>query len=161
MAPIFGRFTTLPVTLYRLQPKLPVALRNLAEQQALKRAAWDIKVHSDGLVHPAVGDEFIGPNGMSLRPKGSQALAVVMMAWKGPKPAIYALPQGLVLPERLVCLHEHTDHYAMQPAKAMTLDELNSALTELLQSVQTITEEELMKDYQHNGDFVDAEDMPH
>jgi hypothetical protein len=53
------RYTTVPQTLYRVQTKLAVSLRDFDVQTAKGRTSYDLKVHS-GLVQPAVGPFFTG-----------------------------------------------------------------------------------------------------
>lgn len=128
-------FQRLPRTLYRIQPKLPVALRALSEQQLKGRSSFDLKLHeADQLVHPVpVGSAFQGPNGMSLRPAGEN-LDRILREFRG-APLIYRLHEGLLLPPQLILFHEHTDHYSLQAAQPMPLPQLNDHLTRLLQAL--------------------------
>ena len=48
---VVKRFKSLPVTLYRLQGKVPVRLRVYAEQMEKGRTSYDLKTGEDGLVH--------------------------------------------------------------------------------------------------------------
>ncbi len=80
------RFRVIPLTLYRVQAKLPVSLRDYDTQRALNRSSFDLKLHN-GLVLPAVGDTFTGPNGMSLRPKG-QVMEDLVRGFKVPEHAL-------------------------------------------------------------------------
>ena len=52
MAFTVKRFTQLPLTLYRIQPRLPVVLRDFNAQMEKQRASFDLKTHN-GLVLPA------------------------------------------------------------------------------------------------------------
>ena len=62
---------TLPLTLYRIQPRLPVYLRPWHEQRAKGRTSFDLVLRG-GFVHPLPrGAHFHTPNGMSLRPPGT------------------------------------------------------------------------------------------
>jgi hypothetical protein len=134
------RFLIVPQTLYRIQPRLPVALRDHASQVALGRTSFDLKVHSDNLVHPVTGDVFTTPNGMSLRPP-SDAMRRILSSFRG-TPTIYTLVPGLKLPDNLILLHEHTDHFSMQVRVPMTLADFNSTLTAFLQSLPSQTKEQ-------------------
>lgn len=126
-------YRTVPLTLFRIQTRLPVSLRSFQSQQALGRTSYDLKLH-EGLVMPMPeGSPFHTPNGMSLRPRGS-ALEKILAGYKG-KPSIYRLQEGLVLPESLVLFHEHSDHYSLQTAKPVPHDELNATLTEFLKTL--------------------------
>jgi hypothetical protein len=64
-------YNRLPLTLYRIQPRLPVALRDFQTQKGLGRSSFDLKLHDDKVVAmPNDTVEFHTPNGMSLRPVG-------------------------------------------------------------------------------------------
>lgn len=137
------KFTKLPKTLYRIQARLPVKLRDYDAQMAKGRASFDIKTHDDGLVHPAHGDEWIGPNGMSLRPATDTMLGI-LEDWKG-EPTIFRLNEGLQLPDNLIVLHERDDHWSMQPREPCTLESLNQSLTELLENSPAQTREQFQE----------------
>lgn len=137
------KFTILPKTLYRIQARLPVKLRDYDTQMAKGRASFDIKIHQDGLVHPAEGDEWIGPNGMSLRPATDTMLGI-LEDWKG-EPTIFRLNEGLRLPDNLIVLHERDDHWSMQTRVPTTLESLNQTLTELLESAPRQTREQFQE----------------
>lgn len=127
------RFTRLPLTLYRIQPRLPVSLRDYDTQLAKGRSSFDLKLHA-GLVQPVpVDTPFEGPNGMSLRPAEENMLGI-LKKFKG-TPMVYRMHEGLLLPESLVVYHEHTDHYSMQTQTPMSLGEFNTALTDFLKSL--------------------------
>lgn len=135
------RYEIVPCTLYRVQPKLPVRLRNYDEQMALGRTSFDLKV-IDGLVRPAVGPEFTGPNGMSLRPAGD-FMRNLVAEYKNAV-TIYSFLPGTPLPDNLLLLHEHTDHYSLQVREPMTFDEYNHALTEFLKTLPSQTKEQFL-----------------
>lgn len=142
------RYTTVPLTLYRLQPKLPVNLRNYDKQMALGRTSFDLKLY-DGLVLPSKGDEFTGPNGMSLRPASTYMKGLVEQ-YSG-SPTIYALLPGLKLPDSLILVYEHSDHFSMQVREPMTLERFNQELTDFLQTLPSQTKEQFI-------DFMNDED---
>ncbi len=52
MSFVVRRFTQLPLTLYRIQPQLPVSLREFASQKEKGRTSFDLITHN-GLVLPA------------------------------------------------------------------------------------------------------------
>lgn len=132
------RFTVLPVTLFRIQPKLPVELRDHATQMAKQRTSFDLKTYTEKkLIRPMEGDKFHTPNGLSLRPKG-QTMAQILTEFRG-SPTIFCIQAGTPLPERCVLLHEHTDHYSLQVAEEMPLDEFNTILNEYLKKHPIIT----------------------
>ena len=136
------KFTKLPKTLYRIQARLPVRLRDYDTQMAKGRASFDLKIHDDGLVHPAHGDEWIGPNGMSLRP-ATDTMIGILEDWKG-EPTIFRLNEGMQLPDSLIVIHERDDHWSMQTREPVTLDSLNDTLTELLENAPKQTKEQFL-----------------
>lgn len=128
-----GRFTaTTPITLFRVQNGLTVKLRPEAAARAAGRHSYDI-AERERSVWPRDPAElkFLGPNGMSMRPLGNM-LSVIVGTFTGYDARVFEVPQGTPLPPELVLLHEHTDHYALQPAQRMALAELDSSLTRLL-----------------------------
>ena len=133
--PLVARFAKrTPVNLFRIQVGVNVKLRAHADQLAAGRSSYDIKVH-DGLVQSFEPAEsrFMGPNGMSLRPAGPMFGIIVGTFKSNPKLGIYEIPEGTPIPDNLALLHEHSDHFSLQPAVPMTLVELNRALTAFLQ----------------------------
>jgi len=46
---------------------------------------------------------------------------------------VYAIPEGTLLPDDLILVHEHTDHYSLQPAVEMDLKDLNKKITRFLE----------------------------
>jgi hypothetical protein len=48
---------------------------------------------------------------MSLRPQGARLNALIE-SFRG-TPRLYCMHEGLLLPEDLVVLHEHNDHYSL------------------------------------------------
>ena len=128
---LLGRFTsTTPITLFRVQSGVAVKLRPEAAARAAGRHSYDI-TERDGLVHATEGPNFLGPNGMSMRPMGT-TLSVIVGTFKSRNAMVFEVPQGTPVPPELVMLHEHTDHYALQPSQRMKLAELNAALSRFL-----------------------------
>ena len=127
---LLGRFTTTspPLALFRLQGGPRVLLLLEAAARAAGRATFDISAR-DGAVHArdAAEAHFLGPNGMSMRPIGT-ALAMIIAPFRG-KCLVHEVPPCTPLPPELVILHEHSDHYSVQPAITMTPAALNAALT--------------------------------
>jgi hypothetical protein len=132
------RFTALPYSLFRIQRRLPVALRDHAEQSALGRTSFDLKT-VNGIVHPVVGTKFTTPNGMSLRPISFTQMNLVNEFTGDFK--VYELAEGLKLPAGLVAIHEHSDHYSLQVSEPTPLADFNHMLTALLRSSPTFTKE--------------------
>jgi len=131
---LIGRYTgTLPTSLFRIQNGVDVKLRPEALARAAGRLSYDITEQPDGLVWPVDPKEplFRGPNGMSMRPLGHM-LSVIVGTFKASRAMVFEVPEGTPLPPELLLLHEHTDHFAVQPAERMTLTAFNAALTRFL-----------------------------
>jgi hypothetical protein len=138
-------FTQLPRTLYRIQPRLPVSLRDFDTQMKLGRSSFDLKLH-DGKVMPMpLGSKFHTPNGMSLRPAGDNMVSILDSFSNTCK--IYCMRGGIVLPEGLIVFHEHTDHYSMQTTVPIPLDEYNNKLTAFLESLPWQTKDQFIEEY--------------
>lgn len=58
-------------------------------------------------------------------------MAVIIAGFKG-KCTVYCVPAGTPIPPELVILHEHTDHYSVQPAVSMQPKHLDNALQAFL-----------------------------
>ena len=147
---LVSRFKRLPVTLYRLQGRLPVNLRDYAEQMAKGRESYDLKRDEQGLVQPAVGDTFIGPNGMSLRPATENMLHIAKN-YRG-NVTVYRLSEGMDMPPGLVVLHERDDHYSLQTDEPVSLELLNSRLTELLEQCPSQTRDQFVEQLEDPDD---------
>ncbi|KAJ7141297.1 hypothetical protein C8R44DRAFT_693103 [Mycena epipterygia] len=149
--PLIARYapgTALPVDLARVQSGMNVRLRDYETQKALKRFSYDLKVKEDGLVHPAEGPNFIGPNGCSLREPLSPTFQEVVRNFRGSNITVFVLKQGTVLPETLTVLHEHSDHFSLQCTKPMALDDLNEELTKFINAnARTLNKEEFDEEY--------------
>jgi len=130
--PLLGIYRELPLALFRLQAAKTVALRDYAVQRAAGRASFDLHLHDGGIVQPSdtAAMTFNGPNGMSLRPSGPM-LASIVAQFRG-RCIVFEVPARTPVPEELVLLHEHTDHYSLQAARPMPLEELNKRLTAFL-----------------------------
>ena len=145
------RFRKIPVTLYRLQSKLPTKLRDHATQMAAGRQSFDIKTNpTDGMVHPAEGDTWIGPNGMSLRPATENMLHIAKN-YRG-NVTVFRLQEGLELPDGLVLLHERDDHYSMQTDEPVPLETLNERITNLLKECPTQTRDQFVEQLEDPDD---------
>ena len=149
---------TTPVTLIRMQGPKIVSLRVESAQRAAGKTSFDlalappklsthlsnIKVSepssSSPLLVAAPRDpeekRFLGPNGMSMRPLGPM-LAVLLHNFKG-RCNVFEVPEGTKIPKGLILFHEHSDHFAVQPAEEMTLSELNKQLTAFLNQPDVI-----------------------
>jgi len=136
---LLGRFAgVLPVTLFRIAGGVSVRLRLEAAAKAAGRSSFDISAHEGGAVvlpraPPGAGAEelFLGPNGMSMRPKGT-ALAMIVAPFRAARTFVFEVPAGARIPPELCVLHEHSDHFSVQPAARMSPAALNAALTAFL-----------------------------
>lgn len=146
------RFTSLPLTLYRIQGKLPVKLRDFDTQKALGRSSFDLKRHN-GLVLPMEGDVFHTPNGMSLRP-ASQAMDQILEGFKDDV-QVYRLHAGLPLPKHFVLFHEHSDHYSLQTAEPVSLEDFNERLTKFLEQ-HPFQNKKQFQDFRNDPDDQDS-----
>ncbi|KZT72027.1 hypothetical protein DAEQUDRAFT_723681 [Daedalea quercina L-15889] len=152
--PLLGRYDHVPLDLARVQSGKNVKLRDYEEQKALKRFSYDLKVSPDGFVLPAKGDNFIGPNGCSLRPPNSPTFQEVVRNFRGANILVYVLKEGTPLPDSLTILHEHSDHYSLQCTKPMKLDDLNNELTEFINAHgRTLDKEQFDEEYPFSLDF--------
>ena len=136
---LLGRFVgTTPVTLFRVQGGANVRLRREATQKTLGRRGFDVAASPEGVVLPRVAagadEHFLGPNGMSARPK----CAILAINFFGhstggnKRTLVFEVPAGTVIPPELVVLQEEPDLYSFEPAVPMTPTKLNAALTAFL-----------------------------
>ncbi|KAG6827096.1 hypothetical protein H0H92_013228 [Tricholoma furcatifolium] len=146
--PLLGRYTDkVPCDLARVQSGRNVKLRDYETQVKQKRFSYDLKL-KDGVVMPADGPNFIGPNGCSLREPLSPTFQEVVRNFRGSNIIISVIPEGTPLPPTLQILHEHSDHFSMQCTKPMTLDELNDELTEFItKNSRTLDKEQFDEEY--------------
>jgi hypothetical protein len=136
---IVKRYNMFPRTLYRVQSKMNVYLRNHETQMSLGRTSYDLKT-VDGLVMPAVGDKYIGPNGISLRPP-TEKMMRILKEFSG-EPIVFAMLEGLPVPPGLVLLHEHSDHYSLQTSEPITLEALNTKMTDFFKTLPRQTRDQ-------------------
>jgi hypothetical protein len=136
MRNIMRQFTKVPMTLYRIQPTMPVRLRDYDHQAALILKSFDLKLKDGNTA------TFDGPNGMTLLPLGKNLLSIVEN-FKG-KTSLYRLDKGRELPTGLVLFHEHTDHYSLQTSEQITKKEFDEKLTDLLESCPVQTKDEFL-----------------
>lgn len=133
-----------PVTLYRMEETDRTNLRAYEAQMAKKRKSYDVKLDENGLVQPASCDNWVGPNGMSLRPATDSMLRIAQ-AFRGEQ-RVHRFDEGMTLPDGLiVVLWERDDHYAMQTTEPCTLEELNYKISALIQPMDFQTKEEFIE----------------
>ena len=130
---LLGRFNVVPLELLRIQRKETVTLRPRFQQNGKETQSYDIMIHEDGLVHPSpASGMWEGPNGMTLRPPFSSVMSRLIDQASSRDHFIFRIPQGVTLPPSLILLHEHTDHYSLQPTVKCTLEDFNATLTNFL-----------------------------
>ena len=141
------RFTRFPQTLYRIQPRLPVKLRDYETQISKNRLSFDLKLHK-GLVLPMQGNHFHTPNGMSLR-QANDKMMNILSNFRGDLNLlrIYRMQENSPVPDDMVLILEHSDHYSLQTSKEVSLNDFNSKLTEYLQSLPSLTKEQFVEFY--------------
>jgi hypothetical protein len=85
---------------------------------------YDLKLQQDGLVHPASLDNtYIGPNGASL------------------------LQEETTIPNDLVLLHEHGDHYSLQSVKPISIKGLQDLINAFIHNLPFHSKEEYFIKY--------------
>ena len=119
---LMTKYDIAPVELFRISKTSSVVLREYSEQKKLGRTSFDYVINGN-LIVPS-GDHFEKPNGMSLRPHGSNMVDLLGM-FKG-KVYVTIIPKGTAIPPNLVLFLEHGDHYSLQTSKACTPKELNT-----------------------------------
>lgn len=68
------------------------------------------------------------------------------MAHYKKKVGLILIPKDTVVPDGLVLIHEHTDHYSLQTTNVCTEDELNAKLNAFFENTPGITKVSL-EDY--------------
>ncbi|OAA35513.1 hypothetical protein NOR_07898 [Metarhizium rileyi] len=130
MSNLIGVFKTLPKELFRVNNGHAVKLRPWSPT----RHSFDVHVDNSLVQAKALNPHtYRAPNGASLRPNTPYQQLLVKNLFKGHNVQVYAIPRGTRLPDRLLLVHERTDHYSLQPAQDMRLEELNEEVTRFLQ----------------------------
>ena len=93
------RYRRFPISLNRIQGKLPVSLRDYDSQQAKNRRSFDLKLFNN-MVEPMLSESFHTPNGMSLRPSNDK-MVEILKEYKGDV-KIFRIHEGVLLPPSLV-----------------------------------------------------------
>lgn len=112
-------FTRFPKELFRVNNGRHVELR----ARTPARCIYDITL-SNGRAEPKALDPttYAAPNGASMRPNSPYQQSLVSWRFRGGDMLVYAVPEGTVLPEELLLVHERSDHYSLQPAVSMDVD---------------------------------------
>ncbi|KAI1275387.1 hypothetical protein F5Y07DRAFT_400386 [Xylaria sp. FL0933] len=144
----------IPIMLFRLSTGRSIKLRD----RSVKRSgSFDI-LTDNGIVQPRALDPstYSGPNGASMRPLGRDQ-ELLVKNFEGRKVVVYAVPEGTPLPSDLILVHERGDHYSLQAAKQMSLDELNHKIDDFLRAhSETYTREQWLATFKHGGEYSNA-----
>ncbi len=140
---IVRKYNVLPVSLYRIQGRLPIRLLDYDSQMAKGRRRYDVKLCKEtGKVLPAEGDKFIGPNGAILRPLSNTLVRALVRRNK--EPIVFCLREGMQLPDDLVMIHERGDYYSLQTTVPIELSELNDKITKIMEEAPRQTREQFL-----------------
>jgi hypothetical protein len=138
-----------PLTLFRIMTgkRKKVILRERGAQLAKGSRSFDftMRPEDDGLIHPLNGTQFVGPNGMSMRPNGMSQLEI--LAGMRGEVSVCEVPEGAPIPAGLVLVHEHTDHFSMQTSVPCTPRELNEKLTSFIAQYEHYPKSEWFRRY--------------
>jgi hypothetical protein len=135
--PLIGKYQVVPEELFRIGPRA-IKLREWEEGKYI----YDYKLGKDGMILPATGDSFIGPNGMSLRPFGINFLDV-LSKYKSTS-MVTILPKGLSIPNELILLHEFGDHFSLQTAVPAKAREMNSCMSKFIATLESVPKAEFL-----------------
>ncbi|KAI1307407.1 hypothetical protein F5Y03DRAFT_119108 [Xylaria venustula] len=132
---LLGVFRVFPKELFRVNNGREVKIRI----QQPGRQTYDI-VARDGRVEPKAlnPQTYVAPNGASMRPNSPYQQSLVSSRFRGSDVIIYAVAKGTQLPDDLLLVHERTDHYSLQPAAPMSVDDLNSKITNFMWKVARV-----------------------
>ncbi|KAK2752224.1 hypothetical protein FQN54_008156 [Arachnomyces sp. PD_36] len=147
MSKYIQSFTVIPKELFRLNSGNAIRLRGVAGSLKPQRS-FDLLTEA-GKVQPKALDPqtYEAPNGASMRPNTPMAQNLVKN-FKGGSVCVYAVPTGTQIPDDLILIHERDDHYSLQAKKEMTLDELNTKITNFLEvKGQCLTKEQWLQRY--------------
>ncbi|MCJ1364640.1 hypothetical protein MMC16_003754 [Acarospora aff. strigata] len=145
MAKFINTFKILPKELFRVNNGPSIRLRAWPTKP---KGSYDLLTEA-GKVKPKGLDSksYAAPNGASMRPN-TALLKRLVTTFKGSNVIIYSVPAGTKLPGDLLLVHEHCDHYSLQAATEMTVEELNSKITTFLTNYgKTLTKDEWLQKY--------------
>ena len=94
------------------------------------------------------GDTFHTPNGMSLRQANDKMMNILNNFRGDPNLLrIYRMQENSRVPEGMMLILEHTDHYSLQTSIEQSLADFNAKLTEYLKSLPSLTKEQFQEFY--------------
>ncbi|KAF1365185.1 hypothetical protein EJ07DRAFT_94999 [Lizonia empirigonia] len=130
MSKFIKSFKSFPIDLFRVNNGRTIRLREWTGQKPI----YDI--HTEGgyvkakALNPAT---YSPPNGASMRPNTEQNRSLIQK-YRGQQVVVYSVPAGTQLPDDLILVHEFDDHYSLQAARDMPLQELNDKITSFLET---------------------------
>lgn len=146
------RHDIVPLTLYSIQSERPISLIPNNSPVGLRNGKFDVLLNqSDGLVHPTLGNTYVGPNGLSLKMRGEELEKEV--ASRSGDFRVVCVLVGQQLPEDLIIVHELPRSFSLQVRKPMTLEKFNVRLTEFLLSLPFETKKVFLEHMQDPDDF--------
>lgn len=105
----------------------------------------------DDVVPRALDPEtYKGPNGMQMRMNTAYTRHYIKTEWKGKEPIVFLVQEGTPLPKDLILVREKPEgeEWSLEPAKRMTLQELNTRINDFLkENAVMITREEWAQAY--------------
>ncbi|KAI0467839.1 hypothetical protein F4859DRAFT_517707 [Xylaria cf. heliscus] len=129
---VFKRF---PKELFRVNNGRHVKVR----VQQPGRHVYDILAQNDQVEPKALNPQvYVGPNGASMRPNSPYQQLLVSSRFRGPDVVVYAIAKGTQIPDDLLLIHERSDHYSLQPGVSMSVDDLNSKITDFMWKVARV-----------------------
>ncbi|TGJ81760.1 hypothetical protein E0Z10_g7002 [Xylaria hypoxylon] len=141
------------ISVFRSFPKELFRVNNGREVRLIPpkpgRHIYDV-LPKDGNVEPKALNQstYVGPNGILMRPNSPYQQSLVSTRFRGANFIVYAVPKGTDLPEDLLLVHEWSDHYSLQPAVTMTVDDLNWKITTFFdKKAQVYTPDQWMEAY--------------
>ncbi|KAF2254666.1 hypothetical protein BU26DRAFT_143283 [Trematosphaeria pertusa] len=118
-------FKIFPKELFRVNNGRAVRLREWSLQ---RQRRFDVLTNSGMVQAKALNpDTYTRPNGASMRPNSDFQRKLIQKI-KGNEVVVYSIPTDLLL------VHEYGDHYSLQAAENMPLNELNNKITSFLES---------------------------
>ncbi|KAF7621565.1 hypothetical protein F9C07_10581 [Aspergillus flavus] len=144
MAKYLGRFNSFPKELFRLNNGDIIRVR---DRTVKKVGSFDVISEGGKLKPKALQPDYRAPNGASMRPN-TRAQKDNVMNFSGNDLIVYGVPAGTKLPDDLLLVHEKGDHFSLQPAKEMTVEEFNTRVnTFFKEKAKLMTREEWLQAY--------------
>ncbi|KAF2799226.1 hypothetical protein K505DRAFT_321302 [Melanomma pulvis-pyrius CBS 109.77] len=123
-------FKAFPMELFRVNNGRAIRLREWSPQ----RTRYDVLTEAGSVKAKALNPAtYKAPNGASMRPN-TQFKREMIQRSRGDDVVVYSIPKGTLLPEDLILVHEFKDHYSLQAARDMPLQELNNKITNFLEN---------------------------